>query len=100
MIIYQLNLNFLTIATETHRKNMLININIFERDVKKIMGFPGASDGKESACMWETQVQSLGLEDPLEKGMATHSCILAWRILWTEEPCRLQSIGSQRAGHD
>ena len=56
LIIYQLNLNFLTIATETHRKNMLININIFERDVKKIMGFPGASDGKESACMWETQV--------------------------------------------
>ena len=45
-------------------------------------------------------VQSLGLEDPLEEGMATHSSILAWRIPWTEEPGRLQSIGSQRVGHD
>ena len=48
----------------------------------------------------KTWVQSLGWEDPLEKGMATHSSILAWRIPWTEEPGRLQSIGSQRAGHD
>ena len=46
------------------------------------------------------QVQSLGWEDPLEKGMASHSSVLAWRILWTEEPGRLQSIGSQRVGHD
>jgi len=46
------------------------------------------------------QVQSLGQEDPLKEGMATHSRILAWRIPWTEEPGRLQSIGSQRAGHD
>ena len=45
-------------------------------------------------------VQSLGRQDPLEKGMATHSGILAWRIPWTEEPVRLQSIGSQRARHD
>ena len=43
--------------------------------------------------MWETWIQSLGLEDPLEKEMATHSSILAWRITWTEEPGRLQSIG-------
>ena len=50
--------------------------------------------------MWETQVQSLDLEDPLEKGMATHSSILAWRILWTEEPVGLQSMGSQRVAHD
>ena len=48
----------------------------------------------------ETQVQSLGLEDPLEKGMATHSSILAWRIRWTEEPDQLQFMGLQRAGHD
>ena len=48
----------------------------------------------------ETQVQSLGQEDPLEKGMATHSSILAWKILWMEEPGGLQSMGSQRAGHD
>ena len=46
------------------------------------------------------QVQSLGQEDPLEKGMITHSSILAWRISWTEEPGSLQSMRPQRAGHD
>ena len=50
--------------------------------------------------MQETHVQSLGLEDPLEKGMAMHSSILAWRIPWTEEPSGLQSVGLQRVGHD
>ena len=50
--------------------------------------------------MQETWVQSLGQEDPLEESMATHSSILAWRIPWTEEPGRLQSIGSQKVGHD
>ena len=50
--------------------------------------------------MQETLVQSLGQEDPLEKEMATHSSILAWRIPWTEEPGGLQSIGLQRARHD
>ena len=50
--------------------------------------------------MQETWVQSLGWEDPLEKGMATHSSMFAWRILWTEEPGGLQSIGVQRAGHN
>ena len=50
--------------------------------------------------MWETQVQTLDRVDPLEKVMATHSNILAWRILWTEEPGGLQSMGSQRVGHD
>ena len=54
------------------------------------MGFPGGSDGKESPCSEESQVQSLGREDPLEEGIATHS-ILAWRIPWTKEPGRLQS---------
>ena len=49
--------------------------------------------------MQETQVCSLGWEDPLEKGMATHSSILAWRIPWTEEPCGLQSMGLQRVRH-
>ena len=48
----------------------------------------------------ETQIQSLGWEDPLEEGMATQSSILAWRIPWTEEPSRLQSIESQRVGHN
>ena len=50
--------------------------------------------------MQETWVESLGPEDPLEKGMATHSSILAWELPWTEEPGRLQSLGPQRAGHD
>ena len=48
----------------------------------------------------EMQVQFLGQEDPLEEGPATHSSILAWRIPWTEEPGRLQSMGSQRVGHN
>ena len=55
---------------------------------------------KHLPAMQETQVQSLSREDPLEKEMATHSSILAWRIPWREEPGRLQSIGSQRVGHD
>ena len=50
--------------------------------------------------MQETWVRSLGREDPLEKEMATHTSTLAWRIPWTEDPVRLQSIGSQRVGHD
>ena len=50
--------------------------------------------------MQETQVQSLGWEDPLEKGMATHSSILSWRIPWTEEPVELQSKGLQQVRHD
>jgi len=51
-------------------------------------------------AMQETQVQSLGQEDSLEEGMAMHSSILAWRISWTEKPGRVQSMGSQRVGHD
>ena len=54
---------------------------------------------KNLSAMWEIQVRSLGLEDPLEKGMATPSSILAWRIPWAEEPGGLQSMGSQRVGH-
>ena len=50
--------------------------------------------------MQETRVHSLGWEDPLEKEMATHSSTLAWRIPWSEEPDRLESMGSQRVGHD
>ena len=51
-------------------------------------------------AMQETWVRSLGWKDPLEKEIATHSSILAWKIPWTEEPDRLQSTGSQRVGHD
>ena len=50
--------------------------------------------------MWETRVRSLDREDPVEKAMAPHSSTLAWRIPWREEPGRLQSMGSQRVGHD
>ena len=53
---------------------------------------------KTLPAVQETQVQSLGWEDPLEKGMATHSCILAWRMPWTEEPGGLQSMGPQIVG--
>ena len=55
---------------------------------------------KNLPAMQETWVQSLGWEDPLEEGMATHSSILAWRVPWTEEPGRLQSMWSQRVRHD
>ena len=54
---------------------------------------------KNLPAMQETQVRSLGWEDSLEKGMVTHSSILAWRIPWIWEPGRLQSMGTQRAGH-
>jgi len=55
---------------------------------------------KNLPAIQETQVQSLGQKDPLEKGMATHSSIVAWRIPWTEEPDGLQSVGPQRVGHN
>ena len=65
-----------------------------------MVDFPSGSDGKELPAIWETWVRSLVWEDPLEEGMATHSSILAWRIPRTEEPGRLQSMGSQRDGLD
>ena len=69
-----------------------------------LLVFPGGISGKKPACQYrrlkEMWVQSLGWEDPLEKEMATHSSILAWKIPWTEEPGRLQSVGSHRVGHN
>ena len=65
-----------------------------------IQGFPGGLDGKESACNAGNLGSIPGWEDPLEKGMATHSSVLFWRIPWTEEPGRLQSMVSQRGGHE
>ena len=68
------------------------------------VGFPGGSSGKEPACQCRRSERCgfdpWGQEDPLEKGMATHSSVLAWGIPWTEEPGRLQSTGLQRAGYD
>ena len=55
---------------------------------------------KDLTAIWETQVRSLGGEEPLEKEMATHSSILAWEIPWTEEPSGLHSMGLQRVGYD
>ena len=55
---------------------------------------------KRLSAMQETQIRSLGWEDPLEKEMAAHSSILAWKIPWTVEPGRLQSMGLQTVGHD
>ena len=59
-----------------------------------------AQEVKNLPAMQETWVQSMTVKDPMEKGMATHSSILAWRIPWTEELGRFQSMGSQRVGHD
>ena len=64
------------------------------------MGFLVTQMIKNLPAMWETQVLSLGWEDPLEKVMATHPSVLAWRIPWTEEPGGLQSMGLQRVRHD
>ena len=62
--------------------------------------FPFGSVVRNPPAMQEMRIQSLGQEDPLEKEMATHFSILAWEIPWTEEPGRLQSMGSQRVRHD
>ena len=64
------------------------------------MDFPGGSNSKESACNVGDLGSIPGQEEPLEKGMATHSSILAWRIPWTEEPGGLQSMGLQRVRQD
>ena len=81
------------ISVEHSRISDLINCTLV------IKGFPGGSV-KNRPSMQETRVLSLGLEDPLEKRMATHSSIFAWRILWTEEPGGLQSMGWKKVGHD
>ena len=64
------------------------------------MGFPGCSDSKESTSSAYDAGLIPGQEDPLEKGMATHSSLLVWRILWMQEPGELQSMGLQRTGHN
>ena len=79
-----------------------INVNRHLYNIILHLGFPNGSSGKESACQYRRHrdVGSiLGSEDPLEKEMAIHSRILAWRIPWTEEPNGLQSTGSQGVGH-
>ena len=74
----------------------LIYLKVFVYPLNSLV----AQTVKNPPAMWETRVRSLGWEDTLEKGMATQSSILAWKIPWTEEPRGLQSMGSQRVGHD
>ena len=80
--------------------NCVSYVSCIGRWILYYLGFPGGSDGKESACNKGDPGSIPGREDPLEKEMETHSSILAWRIPWTEEPGGLQSTGSQRVGHD
>ena len=75
-------------------------LSLFKGSRDKIKTSLVAQMVKKLPAIQETWVRSLGQEDPLEKEMATHSSILAWRIPWTEEPGSLQSMGSQRVGHD
>ena len=82
-------------SLEWYLAMILICISLIINEV-----FPVAQMVKSSPAMQETRVRSLGQEDPLEKGMAIHSSILAWKIPWTEETGGLQSVGSQRVGHD
>ena len=89
----------------THYKStkdyaLLVRLNKFPLLVRKERASRVAQMVKRLPAVWETLVRSLGWEDPLEKEMATHSSTLAWKIPCTEEPGRLQSMGSQTAGHD
>ena len=77
-----------------------VETKFFGKRQKSIMASQVALVVKNMPAVQETQVRSLGWEDSLEKKMATHSSIFAWRIPWTEEPGGLQSMGSQRVGHD
>ena len=83
-----------------NRTTVTTRIDCMYAHIKKKKTFLVAQMLKNLPAMWETQVWSLGWEHPLEKGMATHSSILAWTIPWTEEPTRLQSMGLQRVKHD
>ena len=74
--------------------------DLFEKQQDFVWSSLVAQTVKNAPTMQETQILSLGLEDPLKKEIATYSSILAWGIPWTEEPCGLQSVGSQRVGHN
>ena len=81
-------------------KIMVRNSNCFCTNIVGNQGFAGSTVAKNLPSIQETWVRSLGWEDPLEKEIATHSSILAWKFPWTEEPGGLQSMGSQRVGHN
>ena len=94
----------LNVLLSIFKENPRDNLNLYSSRLSQATdnnGFPGGARGKESTCQCKRSkrlVWSLGREDPLEKGLATHSCNLAWRIPWTEEPEGLQSIASQGVG--
>ena len=102
VIILHLTLNCSTLSTNVYWSHTICQYSWGCKDsdttewLNWTWGFPGGVSGKESSLM----VGSLGWEDPLEEGMATHLGILAWRIPWTEKPGRLWSIGSQRLRQD
>ena len=101
MVNIKYNLKYLKIAVFIFwHLSIEILFSIYEFSKFHIGLFSGGSVVKNLPAMKETQFWFLGQEDPLEMETATHSSILAWRIPWTEEPGRLQSVGSQRAGHD
>ena len=79
---------------------MFSNDNVIKLQMNKVKISLVAQMVKNLSAVLETEVGSLDLEDPLEKGMATHSSFLAWKIPWTEEPGGRQSTGWQREGHD
>ena len=84
-------LEFLLVRVKINLKEKILSLTKLALMAQTVKNLP---------AMQETRVQSLGWEDPLEKGMASYSSILAWRIPWTEEPVRLQSVGLQRVRHD
>ena len=86
-------------SQEDRRQSGPSGLSLYLGGNHSYLGFPVAQMVKILPPVQETQVLSLGQEDPLKKRMATHSSILAWRIPWTEEPGRLQSMGSQRVRH-
>ena len=90
----------MTRSNKSHSLDIYLNYLLMKYSVTFIWASLVAQRLKRLPAMWETWVQSLGREDPLEKEMATHSSILAWRILWTEEPGGLQSVGSQGIRHN
>ena len=96
--------NTLIVAQEdcwtSNLQNYKTNLCCFKSPCSWSLGFPGSSESRELPAMQETWVRSLDQEDPLEKGMATQSSILAWRIPWIEEPDGLQSMGPQRDGNN
>ena len=80
--------------------NLKFSLSILVKLIQVFYKYSGGSDNEDLSSVWETWVRSLGQEDPLENGMATHSSFIAWGNPWTEDPGRLQSMGSQIIEHD